>query len=129
MPPLKRAAAVSTLIGGEKLDLRFNAAQHIETPIGSAWVVSNEKGTACLFRNDATAGACAGASVARESGLMLEVFNSDPGTGGTHNYRLLGIVPDSLRAVRIRAGTVEAKLPVDDNAYGYRADDPINLVP
>jgi len=124
-PPARRAAIVRVLSASRPLGVNLALARRVRTGAGEdAWVVPGD-GSVCVIR-DLTA--TAGCNTTREAiahGMAL--LERDP---LAHGYLLLGIVPNSVRRVRVRSDRgVVATVPVSRNVYAYLSTVPVRGEP
>jgi hypothetical protein len=129
MSPTFRRVVISTLGGHQHLGLRFGEAHYLDTRVDvGIWVVKGD-GVTCIFEADKGASACATDSVIVERGLEIVVGEGPPSPDDRtlpSRFLALGIAPDSVKAVRLKAvGGNSTTIPVVENAYGYRAAAPI----
>jgi hypothetical protein len=123
-----RRAVSETLGPARSLGLRFDRARYASTPIGvDLWMVPG-RGVTCLVRAKTAASVCNTTVVAERRGILLEIFK--PGTSPQDlptRFLALGIAPNWTKKVQVKVGRKVRTIPVIDNAYGIRANVPIQF--
>jgi hypothetical protein len=102
--------------------IRFDGAQLIQTAHGRLWLVAG-RGLACIVSVPKPAFACESIKWTTRRGLYLGTVDGvATGTAGDQRFVTIGIVPDSVRAVRFQpAPSVPARLRPRDNVIALEA--------
>lgn len=102
-------------------------SQLVVTELGRIWVFPNGR-LVCIA--NARAAACAPRRAAHESGVFLGVFSPpDTGNPSIHNFLVVGLVSDDVRAVTVVVGDhAPVTLDVANNIFNIRARKPIQVL-
>jgi hypothetical protein len=129
-PPSLEAVATASLGGSEHLGLKFAQAEAVRGAAGfDAWMVRGD-GVTCLFQGPHAAAVCDIEDAVVKEGLTIVVGEGKPRRKGqlAGRFRAYGVMPDSVRAVKVRPLKGEASVvPVRDNAFVFTAETPIEI--
>jgi hypothetical protein len=128
MPQGMRRKVHETLGPAQSLQLDFDQAQLVRTQSGlGIWVVGG-RGVTCIFRDGVGSSNCQTSVLARQRGLLLEVYKvgNDPAAPPTH-FTAFGVAPNWARTVMAKVAGHQREIPVVRHAYVLRAEQPIEV--
>lgn len=129
MPFSLQKKARTVLGGGGPLGLDFSSAKYVTTQNHlRLWVVLG-KGVACMFRQLHLAASCTTRSQAFRHGIVLQIYKLNRVGGEPTTFTAIGIAPDGVQAISMRAGDRRMKVPVVNNTYWAEASKPISVIP
>jgi hypothetical protein len=127
MPERMRRSVAETLGGAQPLHLRFEHVYRVRTTTGvRVWVVRG-RGVVCIVRDVKASVACDTDVNAAHRGLVLGVYKvGPPPQRKPTQFLMLGIAPDSVRAVRVKIkGAAPRMARVVENTFSLRSKSPI----
>jgi hypothetical protein len=118
--------SVAEMLGDAQVaTLDFDNVRLAKTEAGSnLWLVAG-RNIRCLVVGLGLGVSCTSTERAERKGIAVGLVKAPSPTKAPRWFRLAGMVPDGVRAVRARVGRKTLELPVRDNTFEHRARQPI----
>lgn len=127
LTPEMKSRAQSAL--GRSLSSARMRVQRLNTALGAVWVTAAAKSrhsVTCLIVASSGASACASTKLAARVGLAIGTRQAGPESDGEAQFSLLGIVPNWVKALKLKEiGHAAHLLPVRHNVYATYGAAPV----
>lgn len=127
--PLSMQVAVTQTIGpAHYFDLKLDEAQYAKTPLEiGVWLVEG-RGVTCMFRDKTGTSSCATTIETRRRGAVLAFYRTSSKLDHRpSSFTLLGIAPNSVEAVSLRAGRKSRTIRVQNHLFAMRSNKPVRV--
>jgi hypothetical protein len=120
--------SMTEMLGGPQVaTLDFGSLRWAKTDYGtSLWLVSSGD-IHCLVVGLGLGVSCTPTSTAQRKGITVGLTKASSPTEAPRLFLLTGMVPDGVRAVRLRVGKRASELAVRNNTFELRAQQPIQV--
>jgi hypothetical protein len=121
-------ASITSILGANQVrTLDFQQARVARTEKGlELWLVPGSD-IICLAVGPGRGVSCIPRGKASKNGISVGLTKSPSPTKPPTFFLLAGMVPDGVRAVRVRVGSKAIQLPVHNNTFQYAASQPVEI--